>query len=409
MPLDILFTVSIPILASLLEGGEGSGRRNVNGRPVIWEIGLRHKSFYLILPFEGKQLTNIGQEVSQALVDGLDAETNVKLGKQRLRAADRRPLTIFTHVYVCWLWSVNISSIGMETKICPKVGGIGLVEKIKPLAFVLLSCSHQKYRLTIGMMISWKRYLSPSCKYRLALERTLPMIIKLRQMTTLRQFDQIEVLGLAPGFYVTDEELCPYVRKGLFHPDNIKTFALSNSIPAPPKSAPELARRNSRPFLSPIRFPSAPLPGPPSALCKALIHARRHLSGQLGAVRDRLVVRGHSGLRAHQSLISMPRETMKIMKMSLASQMETLGIMTDTPEMEIQLVSSHGMLAILEVLEGMCSRDINIKLLQIVNLLVTADLGFPESSCVIGIPGHGGYRGLKVLVDLLDEDCAGAN
>ncbi len=46
-----------------------------------------------------------------------------------------------------------------------------------------------------------------------------------------------------------------------------------------------------------------------------------------------------------------------------------LGIMADTPEMQIQLVSSHGMLAILEVLEGKCSRDVNIKLLQIVNLV----------------------------------------
>lgn len=41
--------------------------------------------------------------------------------------------------------------------------------------------------------------------------------------------------------------------------------------------------------------------------------------------------------------------------------------MADTPEMQIQLVSSHGMLAILEVLEGKCSRDVTMKLLQIVN------------------------------------------
>lgn len=46
-----------------------------------------------------------------------------------------------------------------------------------------------------------------------------------------------------------------------------------------------------------------------------------------------------------------------------------LGIMTDTPEMQIQLVSSHGMLAILEVLEGKCSRDVIMKLLQIINLV----------------------------------------
>lgn len=75
--------------------------------------------------------------------------------------------------------------------------------------------------------------------------------------------------------------------------------------------------------------------------------------------------------------------------------------MIDTPEMQIQLVSSHGMLAILEVLEGKCSREVIMKLLQIINLvssiygrctrvseshiqLVTADLGFLEGFCLIG-------------------------
>lgn len=46
-----------------------------------------------------------------------------------------------------------------------------------------------------------------------------------------------------------------------------------------------------------------------------------------------------------------------------------LGIMADTPEMQLQLVSSHGMLAILEVLEGKCSRDVSMRLLQIINLV----------------------------------------
>lgn len=35
--------------------------------------------------------------------------------------------------------------------------------------------------------------------------------------------------------------------------------------------------------------------------------------------------------------------------------------------MQSQLVSAHGMLAILEVLEGKSSRDVTLKLLQIVN------------------------------------------
>ncbi|TFK39077.1 hypothetical protein BDQ12DRAFT_630265 [Crucibulum laeve] len=118
---------------------------------------------------------------------------------------------------------------------------------------------------------------------------------------------------------------------------------------------------------------------------------------------------------------------------------QLINIIAEAPEMQVQLVSSHGMLAILEVLEGKCSRDVTMKLLQIINLLVTADLGFLESFCLIGgIPVMMEFtskkypsecrleasnfirllchtsvltlqmfiscRGLKVLVDLLDED-----
>ena len=81
-----------------------------------------------------------------------------------------------------------------------------------------------------------------------------------------------------------------------------------------------------------------------------------------------------------------------------------MSILVDVPEMQRQLVSAHGMLAILEVLEGKSSsRDIIIKLLRIVNLvsflvaeaavqisqpnalkLVTTDAGFLESFCLIG-------------------------
>ncbi|KAJ6602259.1 hypothetical protein B0H10DRAFT_2178892 [Mycena sp. CBHHK59/15] len=118
---------------------------------------------------------------------------------------------------------------------------------------------------------------------------------------------------------------------------------------------------------------------------------------------------------------------------------QLLNIMTDTLEMQLQLVSSHGMLAILEVLEGKCSRDVSMRLLQIINLLVAANVGFLESFCLIGgIPVIMNFtskkfpsecrleasnfirllchtsvmtlqmfiscRGLKVLVDLIDED-----
>ncbi len=52
--------------------------------------------------------------------------------------------------------------------------------------------------------------------------------------------------------------------------------------------------------------------------------------------------------------------------------------------MQSQLVSAHGMLAILEVLESRTSRDVTLKLLQIINALVTTDMGFLESFCLIG-------------------------
>lgn len=118
-----------------------------------------------------------------------------------------------------------------------------------------------------------------------------------------------------------------------------------------------------------------------------------------------------------------------------------LAILEDAPEMQYQLVSSHGLLAIVDVLEANPSREVIMKLLRIVNLLVTTDLSFLESFCLIGgIPVvmtfttkkyssecrleashfirllcHSSVltlqmfiscRGLRVLVDLLDEDFA---
>ena len=46
-----------------------------------------------------------------------------------------------------------------------------------------------------------------------------------------------------------------------------------------------------------------------------------------------------------------------------------LGILADAPEMQSHLVSSHGMLAILEVLKGRASREVLMRLLQIINLV----------------------------------------
>jgi len=46
-----------------------------------------------------------------------------------------------------------------------------------------------------------------------------------------------------------------------------------------------------------------------------------------------------------------------------------IEIMEESPETQGQLVSSHGMLAILEVLEARKHKDVTMKLLQIVNLV----------------------------------------
>lgn len=43
--------------------------------------------------------------------------------------------------------------------------------------------------------------------------------------------------------------------------------------------------------------------------------------------------------------------------------------MVEAPEMQGQMVSSHGLLAILEVLESKPARDVILRLLQIVNLV----------------------------------------
>lgn len=50
-----------------------------------------------------------------------------------------------------------------------------------------------------------------------------------------------------------------------------------------------------------------------------------------------------------------------------------LSIISDAPEMQGQLVSAHGMLAILEVLEGRGSREVIMRLLQIINLVCSVN------------------------------------
>lgn len=47
--------------------------------------------------------------------------------------------------------------------------------------------------------------------------------------------------------------------------------------------------------------------------------------------------------------------------------MAQLNLATETPEMQLQIVSSHGLLAILEVLESSPSRDVAVNLLKLTN------------------------------------------
>ncbi|WWD18350.1 hypothetical protein CI109_102800 [Kwoniella shandongensis] len=123
-----------------------------------------------------------------------------------------------------------------------------------------------------------------------------------------------------------------------------------------------------------------------------------------------------------------------------ASCDELLALLENTPEMgvESQFVAQHGMIAILEVLESRLSRDVAVRLLKLVNMIVISDVEMLESFCLIGgIPVIIPYtskrhsletrleastfiqqltrspltlqmfiscRGLRILVELLDED-----
>ncbi|KAK8858460.1 hypothetical protein IAR55_002687 [Kwoniella newhampshirensis] len=132
--------------------------------------------------------------------------------------------------------------------------------------------------------------------------------------------------------------------------------------------------------------------------------------------------------------VSMPAATLR------ANCDELLVLLDNTPEMglEAHFVAQHGMLAVLEILESRISRDVGVRLLKLVNLIVMSDVELLESFCLIGgIPVIIPYtskkhslqtrleasafihqltrsaltlqmfiscRGLRILVELLDED-----
>ncbi|KAI0682393.1 kinase-like protein [Cytidiella melzeri] len=311
-----------------------------------------------------------------------------------------------------------------------------------------------------------------------------------------------------------EEKLKTSLRRGLFHPDDIKTVGIAPPSPGP-KTAPlpQLSHRASRPILNPLSSP-----GPSPGLASPRMHARSSsFAGANGSSYREEAKRVYSQPEIRKyaeddededyddifgkpsGAVSHPMQTLQLntrlsnrswrgdedededpfaeidegfAEEDLESNLQRdkyarlcnqvnqlideltpsapdfqlrdacdqlLNIIMDTPDMQSQLVSAHGMLAIMEVLESRSSRDVILKLLQIVNNLVTADTGFLESFCLIGgIPVIMGFtskkypsdcrleasnfirllchtsvltlqmfiscRGLKVLVDLLDED-----
>ncbi|KAG2060707.1 hypothetical protein BDR06DRAFT_948085 [Suillus hirtellus] len=316
---------------------------------------------------------------------------------------------------------------------------------------------------------------------------------------------------------VADFKMKNSVRRGLFHPDDIKVPGLLSGSPGPMSAPlPSLSRKASRPSLSSISGMGLPPTGSirSHSRSSSFVGSSSSASGSFGrAEAKRAASHAEFGKYAEEddedyddifgkpggTTLEQPMQTLQLnTKLSNKSwlgddsdeddpfaeidegfaedDLETnlqrdknarlcnmvnqlideltpsapdfqlrdacdqlINIMTENPDMLVQLVSSHGMLAILEVLEGKCSRDVLMKLLHMINLLVTSDLGFLESFCLIGgIPVMMGFtskkyssecrveasnfirllchtsvltlqmfiscRGLKVLVDLLDED-----
>ncbi|WVO23738.1 uncharacterized protein IAS62_005094 [Cryptococcus decagattii] len=122
---------------------------------------------------------------------------------------------------------------------------------------------------------------------------------------------------------------------------------------------------------------------------------------------------------------------------------DLLDILGNSPPnmgLDAHFVAQHGLIAVLEVLESRLRRDVIVRLLKLVNLIVTSDVELLESFCLIGgIPVIIPYtskkhsletrleastfvrqltrsaltlqmfiscRGLRILVELLDEDYA---
>jgi serine/threonine protein kinase len=238
---------------------------------------------------------------------------------------------------------------------------------------------------------------------------------------------------------VADFKMKNSVRRGLFHPDDIKTLGIAPNSPGPMSAPlPGLSRKPSRPSLSPAG-PNGPPPGSlrSHSRSSSFVGSGSSNSGSFGRSEAKRVGSSHefdkyaegddedyddvfgkvNGTTLEQPMQTLQLNTRHSNKSWLGDEddeddpfaeidegfaeddLETnlqrdkharlcsmvnqlideltpsapdfqlrdacdqlITIMTENPEMLFQLVSSHGMLAMLEVLEGKCSRDVLMKL-----------------------------------------------
>ena len=63
---------------------------------------------------------------------------------------------------------------------------------------------------------------------------------------------------------------------------------------------------------------------------------------------------------------------------------QLLEVLLDLPETKSVIISAHGMLPILEILETCRHRDIIFNLLKIVNVIISNDVEIQENLCFVG-------------------------
>lgn len=87
-------------------------------------------------------------------------------------------------------------------------------------------------------------------------------------------------LAVVAERHIMPSQMKNSVRRGLFHPDDIKVFGLSTTSPGPLSAPlPSLSRKSSRPSLSPIGTPSGPSFGPASASARGSHSRSSSLAG----------------------------------------------------------------------------------------------------------------------------------